>query len=209
MKGQTNTSAVTRKLVLCAMLVAIAAVLSIFPKFKFLPYGGSITVCSMLPIVLASYICGTGWGFLSAFVFALIQTLTGFTSAGAVSIWSTIGVVAFDYMVAFTILGIGGIFRGKLGSTTKELVWGSILALVLRLASHTLAGFLFYKDYAEWFFSEAGEFGAQVLEKVSGNALYLLYSFLYNASYMVPEIIITAIAAGIVAKFLPRLVKQA
>ena len=142
MNNRTNINKLTR----CALLVAIAAVLSVFPKFEFLPYGGSITICSMLPIVLISYVFGLKWGFLSAFVFSLIQIFTGFSAAGAVSPLVTVGIVVFDYLVAYTILGIGGIYKGKLGSRSKELVLGSITALALRFLSHIISGYLFFKD---------------------------------------------------------------
>lgn len=205
MNNRTNINKLTR----CALLIAIAAVLSVFPKFEFLPYGGSITICSMLPIVLISYIFGLKWGFLSGFAFSLIQIFTGFSAAGAVSPLVTIGIVVFDYLVAFTILGIGGIYKGKLGSTAKELVLGSVTALSLRFLSHVVSGYLFFKDYAEWFFGEAGDFGAMILESISGNSLYLLYSFIYNATYMIPEIIFTAIAAALIAGILPKIIKEA
>ena len=51
----------TRTLVECAILIAIATVLSLF-KLLDLPYGGSITLASMLPIVLLSYRHGLVWG---------------------------------------------------------------------------------------------------------------------------------------------------
>ena len=78
----SNNSSKTKVLVEGALLIAISAVLSIWPKFKFLPYGGSITVCSMLPIILFSYRRGIKWGLLAGLAFALIQTITGFTSSG-------------------------------------------------------------------------------------------------------------------------------
>ena len=56
----------------CAILIALATVLSLI-KFVDLPYGGSITVASMLPIALISYRRGLGWGLGSALVYAVIQ----------------------------------------------------------------------------------------------------------------------------------------
>ena len=102
MNNRTNINKLTR----CALLVAIAAVLSVFPKFEFLPYGGSITICSMLPIVLISYIYGLKWGFLSAFVFSLIQIFTGFSAAGA----------AYGSSIQSTGIGFFGFRRSPSGS---------------------------------------------------------------------------------------------
>ncbi len=187
----------------CAMLVALGCVLSIFPKFKFLPYGGSITFCSMLPIVLISYRRGIKWGLLSGLVFSFVQMLTGFSAAG-ISLGTIVMVVLFDYVVAFTVLGVGGLFRGKLKSTGGALALGSLVALTLRLLSHIVSGYFVWGEYAEWFFGEMGPTGAAILEKVSGNALALLYSVVYNASYMLPEMIITALMSLVVAKFANR-----
>ncbi|MEA4911887.1 MAG: energy-coupled thiamine transporter ThiT [Oscillospiraceae bacterium] len=184
----------------CAMLVALACVLSIFPKFKFLPYGGSITFCSMLPIILISYRRGLKWGLLSGLVFALFQMLTGFSAAG-ISLYSIVMVVLFDYLVAFTVLGLGGIFKGKLKSARAELALGSFVALLLRFVSHVISGYFVWGEYADWFFGEMGDRGAAVLANVSGGALALLYSVVYNASYMVPEMIITVIVSALIAKF--------
>ena len=190
----------TKIIVEAALMVAISAVLSIWPKFKFLPYGGSITVCSMLPIILLSYRRGLKWGFLGAFAFALIQTITGFTSSGMGAVAFVVELL-FDYILAFTALGIGGIFRNKFNSTKKELVSGSILGLLLRFLCHFISVFYVWGEYAEWFFGEVGTWGQAILSNMSGAALSAFYSFVYNATYMVPEIIFTAIVAYLIAPF--------
>ncbi len=190
----------TKIIVEAALMVAISAVLSIWPKFKFLPYGGSITVCSMLPIILLSYRRGLKWGFLGAFAFALIQTITGFTSSGMGAVAFVVELL-FDYILAFTALGIGGIFRNKFNSTKKELVSGSILGLLLRFLCHFISGFYVWGEYAEWFFGEVGTWGQAILSNMSGATLSAFYSFVYNATYMVPEIIFTAIVAYLIAPF--------
>ena len=196
---ETKTSN-TKIIVEAALLIAISSVLSIWPKFKFLPYGGSITVCSMLPIVLLSYRRGLKWGFLGGFAFALIQTITGFTSSGMGPL-AFIVELLFDYLLAFTILGIGGIFRGKFNSARKELVSGTVLALMLRFVSHFISGYFVWGEYAEWFFGEAGNWGQMIMSKISGPELSALYSFIYNGSYMIPEIIVTSIVAAIIAPY--------
>ena len=195
----TNTSK-TKIIVEAALMVAISAVLSIWPKFKFLPYGGSITVCSMLPIILLSYRRGLKWGFLGAFAFALIQTITGFTGSGMGPL-AFIVELLFDYIFAFTVLGIGGLFKGRFSSAKKELVYGSLLALLLRYACHFISGYYVWGEYAEWFFGEAGNWGQIIMSKMSGQALSALYSLVYNGTYMIPEIIVTALVASIIAPY--------
>ena len=99
-----------RRLVTCALLLAVSAVLSIFPKFKYLANGGSITFCSMLPIIVASYMYGIRAGLLTGFAFSLIQLITGFSGSGLGPVAFVVELL-FDYVVAFTVLGLGGMFR--------------------------------------------------------------------------------------------------
>ena len=51
----------TKKLVTTAMLLAMAVLLSLVQVLK-LPFGGSVTLVSMLPVVLIAYMFGTKWG---------------------------------------------------------------------------------------------------------------------------------------------------
>ncbi len=200
MSTNTIKNSKTKILVESAMLVAIAVVLSIFPKFTFLPNGGSITICSMLPIVLVSYRRGLKWGFLAAFVFAIIQTMTDFKGVAIVDIISAFWVIMLDYLIAYTVLGIGGIFKNKFKNPGKELAFGSLLAIGLRYLSHFISGVVLYGAWAEWFFGEMGTFGQSIMTNVSGLPLFMLYSFIYNGSYLIPEMILTFIVSLMLSK---------
>ncbi|MGN1206732.1 MAG: energy-coupled thiamine transporter ThiT, partial [Eubacteriales bacterium] len=59
----------TRKLVESALMIALATVLSLL-KLADLPYGGSVTLASMLPIILISYRNGLGWGLGTGLAYA-------------------------------------------------------------------------------------------------------------------------------------------
>ena len=116
----------TKVLVECALLIAIATVLNVvcsFIPFLNLPFGGGFTICSMLPIVLAAYRNGTKWGLLTGFVYAVVQMLLGFKTVSAffmpssdsyMVLWKAICVCLIDYIIAYTVLGFGGIFRNKI-----------------------------------------------------------------------------------------------
>ena len=70
-----NRNETLKKLVLSAVMIAIGTVLSLDP-FKFgglWLFGGGVTFCSMLPLVIISYIYGCRWGILTAFAYSLIQ----------------------------------------------------------------------------------------------------------------------------------------
>ena len=209
----TTKKSNTKVLVECALLIAIATVLNVvcsFIPFLNLPFGGGFTICSMLPIVLAAYRNGTKWGLLTGFVYAVVQMLLGFKTVSAffmpssdsyMVLWKAICVCLIDYIIAYTVLGFGGIFRNKIKNPSASLCVGSIVALSLRYLAHIISGYIFFGTWAEWFFSQDGfALGAKILEKFSGQGLALLYSVIYNGLYMITEIIITAIVALIIGR---------
>lgn len=164
------------RLVESALMLAIATVLSLV-KLLDLPYGGSITVCSALPILLVAYRHGTGWGLLTGFAHAAIQLLLGSSVLSyATSPAAAVAIILLDYLLAFTVLGLGGIFRRRT-SQTGALVLGALFTGCLRYVLHVIAG------CTVW----AG------LSIPSTAALW--YSLGYNATYMVPETLVTMLGA--------------
>ncbi len=201
----TSTKNKTYVLVECAVLLAMATLLSFFPKFEGLwPNGGSITLCSMLPIIIISYRNGIKWGLLSGLAFSLLQLLSGFYSAGT-SLLMVFATLMLDYILPYTALGLGGMFKGKFKSTAMELSLGVIVSLSIRYACHVISGFVLWYDvtYATEVLNTEGfafGLGAKIAENFSGSTLFTIYNFLYNGSYMIPEIILTTIGAIILSK---------
>ena len=71
-----NTSQKTKRLAVSALMMATAVILALISSpIPPLPFGGSFTVASMLPIVLIAYMYGTKWGLFSAFTYAIIQII--------------------------------------------------------------------------------------------------------------------------------------
>lgn len=208
----TNTS----KLVESSILIAIASVLSIITPFQ-LPFGGSVTLMCMLPIVLISYRYGVKWGVFCAFTFSIIQMIISFKSISAyflpgedkIVLWRAIVIIILDYILAYTVIGLAGVFRNRFKKPAISLCVGSIFALSLRFLVHFISGSILFGAWAEWFFSQDmfGSFGLGVLENLSGLPLVLFYSLFYNGLYMVPEIIITAVGAVIIAT-IPSIAKK-
>ena len=209
MKSQQTT----RRLVTSAMLIAVASVLALvseFIPFLQLRFGGTLTLASMLPIILISYMYGLKWGLGSAAVYAVIQIFMGFKTVAALftpdsdsymALWMAICVVLLDYFLAYTSLGLGGIFARKKGGCLR-LVLGGVVAQVICSAFHVLSGFLFYGAWADWFFTESAAkdlaISGWIMEHLSGRGLALLYSLIYNALYMLPEIVLTAAVAALI-----------
>ena len=80
----------------CAIMIALAAVLS-FVKILELPYGGSVTAFSIVPIVIISYRHGVKWGLLSGFVFSIIQLIQGASNLSyATSFLAAVTIILFD-----------------------------------------------------------------------------------------------------------------
>lgn len=166
-----------RKLVECSVMIALATALSFF-KLIGMPYGGSVTFASMLPVIIISYRNGLGWGLGSGVAYAFIQQMLGLNNLSYFTTWqSVVAVVALDYAVAFAILGLGGIFRGKLKRQSIELALGTLVVCAVRYACHVISG-------------------ATVWAGISiPTAAALIYSLGYNATYMIPETVIAVAVA--------------
>lgn len=202
-----------RKLVTCAMLIAIAVVLTFVVVYES-PFGGSVTVLSMLPIVLIGYLYGVKWGFGSALVFGILKILVSMKTVSALFMpdsdqlwWQAIIICLLDYVLAYTILGVASFFR-KIGKPSAAIGIGALVASICRYAIHVVSGAIFYGSYADWFFGKFGETGADILAKYSGASLAIIYSLCYNAIYMIPEIVMTTVAAFIIGA-VPYITKQA
>ncbi|MCD7831347.1 MAG: energy-coupled thiamine transporter ThiT [Firmicutes bacterium] len=167
----------TRALTESAILVALSVILS-FIKLADLPYGGSVTLASMLPIVIISYRHGVSWGLGSGLVYAAVEQLTGLSTLSWVTTWqSVLAVVLLDYIIAFAVSGLGGTFRNIIKNQAVALTAGSVLVCVLRYICHVITG-------------------ATVWAGISiPTADALTYSLIYNATYMLPEMLIMAIIA--------------
>ena len=209
----------TKRLTESAMLLAMAIVLELVSKMFIpgLPFGGQITICSMLPVVLISYRHGVRWGLASSAVYALIEMAIGSKNVvaafqpgyfgDALMLGNAFLMCMLDYVVAFTVLGLGGCLRNRIQNPGVALALGSVVALSARFASHIASGYILFSGWAEWFFTQEGfpAWGAALVEKLSPEMLGLAYSVVYNAMNMVPEIILTAIVAFLIAK-VPKIV---
>ena len=214
-KNKNRTEKITVSAMMIAIAVALAALCAAVP-FLNLPFGGGFTIASMLPIIVVAYMYGTRWGLLTGFIYSFMQMILGFNTVSAFflpgdsqMVWyRALLVCLIDYVIAYTVLGFGGIFRKKLGKT-KALCLGSIVALALRYIAHIISGAIFFGAWAEWFFTQEGfpAFGGAILESFSGFGLSLVYSVIYNGTYMIPEIIITALAAIAIAR-VPQIKEQ-
>ena len=204
----------TKRLTESAMLLAVAIVLELVSKMFIpeMPFGGQVTLVSMLPVVLISYRHGVRWGLVAGLGYALMEMVIGAKTVAAAfqpgyfgdgtMLVNALIMCVLDYLVAFTVLGLGGIFRDRIKSPGAALSLGSVVALGLRYVSHIASGYILFSGWAEWFFTQEGfpAWGASLVEALSPGMLGFVYSLVYNGMYMVPEIILTAIVAVLLAR---------
>lgn len=165
------------RLVESGLMLSAATVLSMI-KVLDLPYGGSITAFSALPLLLVAYRHGVVWGLFTAFAHSLLQLLLGASTLSyATSAAAAVAIILLDYLLAFTALGLGGIFRRRCQSQGTALVWGAVLTGGIRYLCHVIAGCTVWA-------------GLSIPTTAA-----LTYSLAYNATYMIPEIIVTALGA--------------
>lgn len=174
----------TRQLVFCAMAMALAFVTSYIKIFT-LPWGGSITLCSMLFIVLVANWYGVQTGILVGLAYGILQFVQ---EPYVLSFFQ----VCCDYILAFAALGVAGFFA----KSSHGLVKGYIAAVIARGAFHALGGYLYWRDYMPSNFPKA---------------LTSVYPIVYNYSYLIAEAVITLIIISIpaVAKGLARIKQTA
>ena len=192
-KGRKAMSAhsKTRIMTDCAILVAMSVVLN-FIKFAPWPNGGSITLGAMVPLVYLSLRHGCKWGVFSAFVYSVLQMLLdGVISPAGQSFGQYILVVLLDYVLAYTVLGLAGFFARFSSKENTGAVVGALAVTGLRYVCHILSGILIWGVYAP------------------ENMPVWLYSLTYNGSYMIPEMIITAVLCGLLVRFVPAKSKMA
>jgi thiamine transporter len=165
----------TRTRMLCegAIMVALAQILS-YIKIMELPNGGSLTP-AMFPILLFAVRWGLKDGLLAGFVFGLLQLI--FDGAYAWG-WQS---MLLDYLVAFSPLGLAGLFKGK----KWGIFAGTVLGCLGRFIVHFISGITIYRIYAP----------TEILGTVFDEPN--LYSLVYNGSYMLPNTILALAIAGL------------
>lgn len=176
-----KTFLTTKQLVYSAAAVALAVVCSMIKLFE-MPMGGSVTLLSMLFIVLIAYWYGPYVGIMTAVAYGLVQFVME-------PIFYTLPQMLLDYPLAFGALGLAGFFHKK----KWGLQTGYIVGVIGRFVFATISGVVFF-----------GAFAPEGMHP-------LVYSAGYQASYLIPEAVVTLIIICIppVTKALAHVKQQA
>ena len=162
-KKSTNT----KQLVFCAMIVALGTVASFLKVYEF-PFGGTITLCSMLFVCIAGYFYGPSTGIITGCAYGILQLITQPFIVYPLQ-------VMVDYIFAFSALGLSGLFyKAKNG-----LLKGYLLGVFGRYVFAVISGWIFFSEYA-W----------------QGWAA-LPYSLVYNGIYIAAEALLTVIIISV------------
>jgi len=170
-----RTEVNTKKLTECAAMIALSSVLSLVCIYQ-APYGGKVTLGSMVPLVLVcAHIKEFKWGFFACLSYSLVQMLLEFAVPPAATVGSFFAVVLLDYIFAFTVISLVNPILKLLKNQIVGVGIGAAIVLFFRFLCHFMTGILIWEAYAP-----------------SGQPVWL-YSLIYNSGYMVPEIVITVV----------------
>lgn len=170
-KKERTARTATKQLVFSGTAMALATIASEI-KFARLPFGGSITLFSMLFIVLIGYWYGAKAGLLTGFAYGLLQFVL---NPVFYSPWQLL----VDYPLAFGSLGLSGFFSKR----KRGLLIGYLVGVFGRYVFAFLSGTIFFASYAP----------------TQTPAGIIAYSLGYNATYILPEAIVTMIILAIPA----------
>jgi thiamine transporter len=168
-----------RALIESALLVAVGFVLSYVTLFR-MPQGGSVTPLSMLPILMIGLRHGVKWGLCGGLIYSCLQMLQQFWPPPSGTVAAYIAVVTLDYILAFSILGLSGFFRGR----RYGMMYAAPICIFLRFVCHFISGIVIWSAYA-------------------GETAAWLYSLLYNGSYMGVELALTTVVGVALCKTAP------
>ena len=159
------------------------------------PNGGSIGI-AILPILIISFRRGTKAGLLSALILSFLQLLGGiFLSAN--SWYMMILQLMLDYILAYPLVSISGLFHKAFQKSNSQkqkityLIIGTIIGGLAKLLCHILAGIIFWSSSTP--------------DNYIGGPI--VFSIVYNSSYMIPNIIINGIILCILGTKVDRLFK--
>ncbi|WP_203362580.1 energy-coupled thiamine transporter ThiT [Bacillus sp. REN10] len=165
-----------------AVMAGLAQILSLFKFGALWAYGGSISLV-MVPIFLMAYRRGLKAGIVTGLIVGLLGLILGGTIVHPIQL-------ALDYPLAYAVLGLAGVMAAASEMNVNRIISGLMLGTFLRLACHFISGVVWFGQYAPdgW--------------------PVVLYSIAYNASYLIPEMLITALVLVFLYKTSPSFFKQ-
>ena len=163
-------------------MLALSTVLSMVVLFH-MPTGGSVTPFSMLPVMIIAYRYGFKWGLVTGAAYGVLQMFLGMGNLSYATNWlAVVCIILFDYVVAYMTVAFAGLFR-KIKNQALGFSIGMAIACVLRFICHFITGVTVWAEYAE-------------------DMPVMLYSAVYNGSYLLPEMGLTLVVGVVLLSVL-------
>ena len=115
------------------LAIALAFILDMLKIYRLPNAGGSISLGSMIPIMLISFIYGPSIGLFTGFIFGVFKLILDPYILNPIQ-------VLFDYPLPFMAVGVAGFFKNK--------YLGATIGMVLRFVCHFISGVVFFGSYA-------------------------------------------------------------
>jgi thiamine transporter len=182
-----NTIFQTRILAEIAVFSALSAVLYTVRPFT-LPFGGSITLGSMVPVMWLSMRRGIRVGITAGVIFGIIALLIDALLVGVSNVIVNPLQAGLEYPLASGLLGLTGIFGGLFQRKTVGLALaGATLSVFLKFLVHYFAGV-----YVWWYvYAFPGGWGPYVR---------YIWPAIYNGSFLLVELIVSSIILSILIR---------
>ncbi|NIO37683.1 energy-coupled thiamine transporter ThiT [Candidatus Bathyarchaeota archaeon] len=159
------------------VFAALSAVLYTIRPFS-LPYGGAVTIGSMVPVLWLSLRRGYRVGFAAGAIFGLLALLIDVMLLPYSPITNPLQVVV-EYPIGFGVLGLAGLFRRR--SVALSII-GVGVSVLTKFLLHFGAGIVF------WAYTVPQDWNP------------VAWSAVYNGSFLIPEFVISAIIVYILVK---------
>ncbi|WP_300903022.1 energy-coupled thiamine transporter ThiT [uncultured Clostridium sp.] len=115
------------------LAIALAFILDMLKIYRLPNGGGSISLGSMIPIMLISFVYGPSIGLFTGFLFGIFKLIIDPYILNPIQ-------VLFDYPMPFMAIGIVGFFKNR--------YLGATLGMFLRFICHFISGIIFFGSYA-------------------------------------------------------------
>jgi thiamine transporter len=177
-KGETSSR--TKILAEIIVFTALSAALYTMRPYS-LPWGGAVTLGSMVPVMWLSLRRGTRIGFIAGAIFGVLALLIDVVLLGGSAVVATPAQVIFEYPIAFGVIGLTGVFHRK---TVAFAVGGVAISVFIKFFIHYFVGVLVWP----YFYTFPEEYGRW------------LWPAIYNGSFLAVEFIISAILISVLVK---------
>lgn len=179
MLGKKNVRILTEG----GIMIALSALLSQIVIYQ-APQGGSVSAGSMVPLMIFAMRWGVGPGLAVGASYGVLDFIM------KPYFYHPLQLI-LDYPLAYGIIGLAGlgyIFKKNSKMEYIGMVVGVSLGVLGRMLSHVLSGVIFFSEAA-------------------GTDNPWIYSLGYNATYLIPELLISLVLLALLWKPLKKIMK--